>query len=171
MVKKYNIALLPLLKNNAFIYLANEFSLVADKYILGNNSLSHVTLYQFESMENNIENIWCKVSGQWNKQHISLKFAKFSYVTFDKKIYWISLLPEEQNILHHMHKLVANILQLPPKIHYDPHLTLINTKNANYQEKLDIISKSFIPIIDSFCLALGESDEIGQFIKVIYDNI
>lgn len=169
-MKKYNIALLPLLKNNEFIFLANEFSSVADKYILRNNSLPHVTLCQFEYMENKIENIWCKVFDQWSKQHISLKFTKFSYITFDSNIYWISLLPEEQSLLHHMHRLIANILQLPPKMNYDPHLTLINTKNSNCKDEIDRISKTFVPIMDLFFLALGESDEVGQFCKVIYDK-
>jgi len=168
MKRKYNLALIPLSKSKEFVDVAEKFSNIADKYLLGNNSHPHITLYQFEADENQIDNIWRKACDEWNHKLINLELATFSYITFDKDTYWISLLPKDSDILHEMHSIIAGILQLPTKQNYDPHLTLINTKNAVQKDEIEHLSKSFIPIVDSFKLAVGKSDNIGQFIDVIY---
>lgn len=67
-----------------------------------------------------------------------------------------------------MHALIADILRLPTKKSYDPHVTLVNIKNNHYQSEIEKIAKTFMPIVDTFKLSLGKSDEIGQFVEIIF---
>lgn len=83
MEKKYNLALMPILKSNEFIEVAQKFSGVSDKYLLGKNSFPHVTLYQFEAEEKEIDGIWQKVTDVWRQKPIDLELGEFSYITFD----------------------------------------------------------------------------------------
>ncbi len=168
MKKKYNLALVPLKKSNEFVKLASKFSSISEKYLLGNNSYPHVTLYQFEENEELINNIWQKVCEQWQYSSIILHLNTFSYITFDQNIYWISLLPSNSEVLHEMHALIANILLLPIKQNYDPHLTLISTKNAYYYDEIDKLSNNLKFTIDEFQLVLGKSDDIGQLTEIIF---
>lgn len=170
MKKKYNLALLPISKSDDFIYISGKFANIADQYLLGENSLPHITLYQFEMEESKINLIWEKISNTWNNEDINIELSEFSYITFNKKIYWISLLPTNPDILHKMHGFIANIIGLPCYKNYDPHLTLINTKINNYQNEIDIRSSFFHPITDTFSLALGNSDTVGQFTKIIHQK-
>lgn len=48
MPKKYNLALIPVSKGVEAVRFAKKFAGLADKYLLGDNSLPHVTIYQFE---------------------------------------------------------------------------------------------------------------------------
>ena len=170
MKKKYNLALTPVLKSKKFIEVAQKFSDVSDKYLLEENSFPHVTLYQFEAEEKEIDGIWQEVIDVWKQKPIDLELGEFSYITFDNDIYWISLLPRNSEVLHTMHALIAEILRLPTKKSYDPHLTLVNTKNNHYQSEIERIAKAFTPIADTFKLSLGRSDEIGQVIEIIFQS-
>jgi 2'-5' RNA ligase len=170
MKNKYNLALLPTLRSDELITFSAKFANIADQYLLGKNSLPHITLHQFEIEENKIASIWEKISTVWKDEYINIELSKFSYITFDKKTYWISLLPKNTEILHKMHIFIANTIRLPLKENYDPHLTLLNTKVDHYQSELDNISNVFHPISDKFILTLGSSDLIGQFTNVIYQK-
>ncbi len=164
---KFNIALTPKSKNNTIIQCAKNFSAIADQYLLGEKSLPHVTLYQF-TYENDIERIWKKICQSFGHYCINLKFEKFSCVTFDNKIFWASLLPDNCDSLIKMHSLVANGINKPAKGSYDPHMTLINTKNRNYEDLINKFSKTYTPIQDTFFLSLGKSDDVGQFTELLY---
>lgn len=48
------------------------------------------------------------------------------------------------------------------------HLTLINTKNREYEKEAASVSASYTQIKDTFMLSLGESDDIGQLINILY---
>jgi 2'-5' RNA ligase len=168
MQKKYNLALIPTKNSAAVIALAQKFSAIADKYLLGEKSLPHVTLYQFTAEEKEMDLLWKKICNIWHKKPIKLTFNEFSYLTFDNKIHWLSLLPNKNNILHEMHNTIASILQLPSKKTFDPHMTLINTLNQYYKEKVAPLIRLYVPIADSFALALGTSDDIGQLLKLIH---
>ena len=63
---------------------------------------------------------------------------------------------------------MANILQLPIKKTFDPHMTLISTKNKEYEKSAASVSDSYQPIADKFILSLGVSDDIGQLTNIIY---
>ncbi len=170
MKNKYNLALTPISKKEEFIKLSQQFSNIADKYSLGNNSLPHVTLYQFEADEKEIENIWKQTCEIWEEKPINLEFSKFSCITFDNATYWVSLLPNNYDTLHKMHSIIANIIKLPIKKNFDPHVTLISTKNKDYEKKADEISQSYTPITDTFVLTIGKSDTVDQLTEIIHQH-
>jgi 2'-5' RNA ligase len=168
MKKKYNLALTPISKDEEFINLSQEFSGIADKYLLGKNSMPHITLYQFEIEEEEIEHVWEKVSKEWEEKPINLQLSQFSCISFDNTIFWVSLLPNSTDILHEMHGKIATLLNLPIKKSFDPHLTLINTKNKDYEKEAAKLSGSYVPITDAFMLTLGKCDPIGQLTEIIH---
>lgn len=167
---KYNLALTPLSKGDEVVKCANQLSKLADKYLLGKNSLPHVTLYQFETEENEIKNIWNCVGKAWNEEPIELEFKKFSSVTFNGVIYWVSLLPNNRDKLHEMHGLIAQVLNKQIKSSFDPHMTLFNTKNKDHDKEVYAMRKLYKPISDTFVLSLGNSDDVGQLTKVIFNR-
>ncbi len=141
---------------------------MADEYLLSDSSLPHVTLYQFQVEEKEIDHTWERVCNVWKEQPIDLVFSKFSCITFDGNIFWVSLLPDNCDALHKMHDFIASILQLPVKKTFDPHMTLINTRNEKYEQEVAKLSGSYKPIADSFILSLGASDDIGQLTQIIH---
>ncbi|OGT48304.1 MAG: hypothetical protein A3E82_05810 [Gammaproteobacteria bacterium RIFCSPHIGHO2_12_FULL_38_11] len=168
MKNKYNLALMPMTINDEVVKLSHVFSDLADKYILNEKSLPHVTLCQFEIEDDEIDSIWNKVCEQWREDPIDLMFEEFSCLTFDNHIYWVSLLPNNVDALHEMHGKITNIINQPAKKLFDPHMTLINTKNTEYEMSVDQYSSSYKPVRDKFILKLGRCDGVGQFTEVIY---
>jgi len=168
MENKFNIALLPRSEKKVVIEYSQFLSSIADQYILGERSLPHVTLYQFQANESDIESIWNDVCNNLSQKSIELLFEKFSCITFDKTIFWASLLPDNCDRLMQMHSIVADILNQPVKPNYDPHMTLISTKDSSYENLVDQLSKRYTPIKDLFVLSIGRSDDIGQFTEMIY---
>lgn len=168
MKKKYNLALIPISKSDQPVALAKQFSNIADGYLLGDKSLPHVTLYQLHAEDNEIDSIWNEVSDAWDGKPIDLAFNKFSCITFDNNIFWISLLPDNCDVLHEMHGQIANILKLPINKTFDPHMTLISTKNKENENEAARAADSYKAINDTFILALGASDEIGQLTAIIH---
>ena len=128
-MKKFNVALTPINESQSIINFAKNFSAIADEYILGEKSLPHVTLYQFMADENGIDNIWEKVCKSLEQHFIDLSFREFSCITFDSNIFWASLLPSNCDLLIKMHSSISNIIDKPIKNNYDPHMTLINTRD------------------------------------------
>lgn len=161
---KYNLALIPISCGNEVIRYANQFSTMADKYLLGSNSLPHVTLYHFET--DRVEDIWKQVTDVWNEKSILLNFFEFSCVSFDNCIFWASLLPDNGDELHRMHRLIAQVLEKPVKENFEPHMTLFNTKHKDYEKEVNELKKTYTPISDKFILSLGKSDDVGQFSEV-----
>lgn len=168
MLRKYNIALIPVSKNIEIMNCANFFSSISDQYQLGENSLPHVTLCQFQADESTIQDLWDKVCDALTEHTISLELKYFSCISFDNKIFWVSLMPDQRTLLNDMHKVVAGIVNSPVKKSYDPHLTLINTKDSEYEKMADKLIKTYSPISDDFVLSIGECDGIGQFTKLLY---
>lgn len=168
MKKKYNIALTPTAQSEKIIALARILSPIADKYLLGKDSLPHVTLYQFIFDEGDINTLWQKILIAVHEKNINLVFDKLSCITFDDDTYWASLIPSHRDDLNEIHLLVASILNMPANKSYDPHLTLINTKNQDYENEVKNLINRYLPIKDSFTLSLGEGDDIGQLIKLLH---
>lgn len=54
MKNKYNLALVPMSNPGAFIDVAQKSSNISGNYLLGKNSLPHVTLRQFDAEDNEI---------------------------------------------------------------------------------------------------------------------
>ena len=168
MKSRYNIALIPAKENDSVIKCAHFLSDVADRYLLGENSLPHVTLYQFQANDSDIESIWEKACDKLSQTSIELTFEKFSCITFGQAIFWASLLPDNGDVLMKMHSIIADVINQPVKVNYDPHMTLISTKDASYENLVNKLYKTYTPIQDVFILALGRSDDIGQLTEVIY---
>lgn len=168
MKNKYNIALIPSSQSCSVIEYARFLAPIADKYLLGERSLPHVTLYQFYAEESQIELLWETVRSKLDRHTIELAFHEFSCLTFDESTFWASLLPDHGDALMQMHYVVAETIGQPIKQNYDPHMTLMNTKNAAYEERVAILKNRYKPIRDTFVLALGKSDEIGQFTEVVF---
>ncbi len=168
MKNRYNLALIPSSESDAVVKYAHFLLDIADGYLLGEHSLPHVTLYQFQANESDIESIWEKAYSELNQTSIELAFEKFSCITFDRTVFWVSLLPDNDDVLMKMHSIVANVIKQPVKPSYDPHMTLINTKDSSYENLVNKLAKIYTPIKDTFVLALGRSDDIGQLIEIIY---
>jgi 2'-5' RNA ligase len=162
-LRKYNIALLPVTKSKVIIRCAQFLSKISYQYQLGEKSLPHVTLYQFKAKEDELDGIWANTCKALQTHSIHLTFKDVSAVTFDNKIFWISLLPNQRDFLHEMHQTVANTVNLAINKSYDPHMTLINTKNNSYAIMTDKFVESYSPIEDDFILSIGGCDAIGQF--------
>jgi 2'-5' RNA ligase len=166
---RYNIALIPSTKSDQVIHFAKNFSVMADTYLLGEKSLPHVTLCQFMAAEDELLSIWKVVCQSVEQQSIQLVFEKFSCMT-GYNSFWVSLLPNHSDLLTNMHNVITNLVKDPIKKisdHYDPHMTLMNSKEVKYENAVKTFSNSYIPIQDTFILALGKSDDFGQLVEVI----
>jgi 2'-5' RNA ligase len=167
MKEKYNLALLPMTKSEDIINASQAFSNMADKYVLGEQSLPHLTLYQFKIEESETKHLWEVVCETWNEDPINLVLEKLSFITFDEDIYWVSLLPGNPTILRKMHEKISRIINHPAKESFDPHVTLINTRNKDCKKEVDKFAIQYEPIRDSFILKLGKRDDVGQFTEVV----
>ena len=163
MIKKYNLALLPATKNAEIIKYSQTLSGLADTYMLGVDSLPHVTLYQFEIDETEINLLWAKVNQSWTEAPLEITFNRLSCLTFNQIIYWVLLMPTNAITLYEMHAKIANIIHRPIKKNYDPHMTLINTKNKNCELEIKKLLSPYQPMRDVFTLSLGRCDAVGQF--------
>jgi len=171
----YNIALIPQTKSHEFIQLANTFSFLANNYLLGPRSLPHVTLCQFYAETNEIDILWQKVCAALLPSPIELLFTEWSFVTINS-LFWVSLLPSTRDfrgqvplmstLIKQMIKQSAHKWHLTPSS-YDPHLTLLNTKQKDYKNTVTSLQTNPIHIIDTFQVCLGRSDEVGQLIEIV----
>jgi len=166
-VRKYNIALIPESCSDLVINCANNFKHISDRYLLGENSFPHVTLYRFSSDASEIEHIIQKINNSNIPKTINLQFNEFSYASFHRSVYWTSLMPDKVDELNHMHYLTSKILGKPVKENFDPHMTLMNTKHAQYESLAADVKQRYNSIRDKFILTIGESDDIGQVTKII----
>ena len=168
---KYNLALTPVSTGDEIVKCAIQLSKLADKYLIGKDSLPHVTLYQFNAEEKIIDDIWKRVKEAWKEEPpIELEFKEFSCVSFDGVIFWVSLLPNNRDKLHEMHGLIAQVLNKPTKKNFDPHMTLFNTKNKDCEKDVGAIKSFYKPISDVFVLSLGHSDDVGQLTKILFTH-
>ncbi len=168
MKQKYNLALIPQAKAEEVIHLSQKLSKLADKYLLGKNSNPHVTLYQFEMEAQELAPLCSRLKKEWQEKPIALSFGQLSYTTFNKRIYWISLLPKQTVILHKLHSKIAELIGLPVKTAFDPHMTLINSKNKPSEQEVQKLLPLAQPLTDTFILCLGSSDEVGQLTEILY---
>lgn len=167
MIKRYNIALIPSTASQLIVSCASNFVSISDCYQLGGTSLPHVTIYQFTAGEDEISSIIEKIKTTAVHRAIELSFDTFSCITFDNRVYWASLMPNKVEELNQMHQQIAKQLNQPIKPTYDPHMTLMSTLDSSYETLVDEVKRDYQPIKDNFILTLGESDEIGQYLRVL----
>lgn len=171
MLKKYNIALMPISKKEEIIQFAQHFSAISDEYQLGMHSLPHITLCHFHAEEKNIQAIWQRICQALPKQGIELTLTDFSCITFNGIIFWISLIPNQRSVLNTMHRIVATIVKEPVNAYYTPHMTLANTRDAQYGKKITEITKFYTALSDQFILSIGACDSIGQLTKLFFKAV
>ncbi|MFJ1270094.1 hypothetical protein ACD661_16165 [Legionella lytica] len=164
---KYCIAFLPS-NDNELISLSNSFTNLNKEYKLGIESIPHVTVCQFFYEDSEIENLWGLITKNIETHQINLSFDSFSCITFDNEIFWISLLPTETEDLHNINQQITSMLKIESSRLYDPHLTLLSTKDAYYESKAEQNIGEYKKIADDFILSMGECDEIGQFTKILF---
>lgn len=168
-MNRYCVALLPIKNADAFIALSQQISLEKD-YKLGLNSIPHVTIAQFWFEKNKLEKLWETVIASIKVTPVNLTFKKFSCLTFDNSNYWISLLPTKIEELHRLHNHLNSIINIDLPRPYDPHLTLLSTKDTNYKEKAQPILNKNISISADFIIAIGHCDELGQFTNILFQT-
>lgn len=163
------VAFVPVTQGKTIIQYAHQFSDLADHYQLNANSLPHVTLAHFMADKKDLSQIWQKLCLALTPQHITLCLKKFSCITRGG-YNWVALLPGEDATLKKMHTIVARIIApvQKPLTAYEPHLTLINTTDKDYIEKIQPLLNSYTQIKDEFILALGACDAIGQLTDILY---
>jgi len=168
---RYNIALLPVRGAEKVVRLSGEFANIAEGYRLGSHSLPHVTLCQFVAYPVVLEDLWRQVCTQTGCVQVELTFRKLSFTTSDQQVYWIALVPDEREMLQELHEQVTGIIGQPLNrayANYDPHMTLVNTKNSAGKNLLLPVEKAMQPLRERFVLSLGKADALWQYREVLY---
>ncbi|MDR3491687.1 MAG: hypothetical protein P4M12_06540 [Gammaproteobacteria bacterium] len=169
-MNRYNIALIPQTQSAAIIKLAQNFSDISESYLLGADSLPHVTLCQFMQNDSDVKLTWLNVLEVLKTHVIELEFPELN-IFINPNLFWVSLKPNKIDILKKMHKQAASVIKKPLGRcfkFYDAHMSLTNTLDKNFQEHVKAVEKKYKPIKDNFILALGQSDEEGQLKKIIH---
>jgi 2'-5' RNA ligase len=172
MQKKYILALLSK-KPDIFVREAQKhFSDLTEGYLLGENSRPHITLCQFFlNSPNLLPEIWEEVQ-QICPSPPQPSFTKFAFkknIFKDNLTWWAQLVVGPNADLIHLHTLCVFLLEKKGisciNAHgknYDPHLTLALNKELRLS---DLDTHLFDP--SPFELALGEADELGQFVQTV----
>ena len=142
----YNLAYTPsqeFVKEGLTIYSKQYSELMThENYALGEGSIPHITLCQFDDENNDFETVYKElkilVNNNYFDKFLEIEFNRQRCQTYDKKYSWsdkclISLIPSELNNI----KLLKNHIKSNDIINkcagkimdnYDPHLTLYNSK-------------------------------------------
>lgn len=179
MIKKYNIAFVPIQKPSIFIDYAISLShsIKPEKYLLGAQSLPHVSICHCEIGEHEVETIWHAVT-KLSLPTISLTFNSIrckSYSGHPKwgGVCWLSLVPDKIDLLKQIHLLIAQIIKVPLNSafdDYDPHLTLLNSFDEEQCNRFIETPKLKTELTDDFSIVLGEIDEEGQLLNILYES-
>ncbi|MBS0185195.1 MAG: hypothetical protein JSS34_02415 [Proteobacteria bacterium] len=168
-LKRYNIALLALEKAPYIQEAQKLFSKNYKNYILGDESLPHITLCQFYAEDGALEGILKDVKKI--KAWPSVNFTGISFQKEKNTPFWwaeLSVLCEASllNFQSHIMSLLKQYKTVPlnlPENLYRPHLTLARVTSL----KIKAIHEDLLTQ-RPFTLALGESDFFGQFVKTRY---
>lgn len=165
-MKRFNIAYIPKYNSKEFIKLSRSFNPKSYNYNLGENSLPHITICQFLADVSEIGQIWNDVGFKIREYKITLSFNSFSNISFDDKLFWLSIIPEPNQQLIDTFNIVSTIVNPIKKDTFDPHLTLFNY----FPEKLilNFPVEREISMEEEFELILGESDCSGQLKNIIF---
>lgn len=165
-MKKYIIAYTPCQNYDTFLGLTYGKISCSEGYCIGENSIPHITLSQFYAEPEALTDIWNSVTRETNHHVIEVNFNEYSYLTFDGRVYWLSLLPSQTEELFEMHNTVSQYVDSIRKDIYDPHLTLFNFLEHSFLTKRETL-ESDVSIREKFVLSLGECDSFGQLTKII----
>lgn len=170
-MKKYIIAYVPCFDHAVFTSLIEGQKKYSKSYCVGADSVPHVTITQFLINPEDLEEVWGSVCSKIENPFIELEFKKYSQVTFDGNLHWLSLIPEQTAELFEGHFIASKFIEPLRKDAYEPHLTLFNFLIKNFQIDIESLEQG-VEIKGGFHLVLGESDPVGQLTNVIatYDN-
>lgn len=168
--EKYNIALISTGHPEAYIELANIFFKENSQgYLLGQNSFPHITLCQFMSDRSILPFIIVELEKVDRNPPIHLTGLRFSN-KYNSNLWAASLSVERTSALMNLLQCVVDILYHhnlvplnPTEDLYTHHLTLAGVNGIQVKN----FSKDIF-MDDLFNLALGESDELGQFTKILH---
>lgn len=165
-MKRFNIAYVPKYNSKKFINMSESFHPESYNYNLGESSLPHITICQFIADENEIGQVWNEVCSKISEYGITLIFNCFSNISFDEKLFWLSIIPDFNQQLIDTFDIVSKIVKPIRNDAFDPHLTLFNY----FPDKLSInfLLEKSINIEEEFELILGESDNAGQLKNIIF---
>ncbi|MCA0404138.1 MAG: 2'-5' RNA ligase family protein [Proteobacteria bacterium] len=174
MHQRYNLALIPT-NSLQFVQYSDSLSQIAptDTYQLGQDSLPHVTLCQFEMPSNQIDAIWDKVKAlelASIELHFAIKRSKIYEHAKWGGVCWVSLISNELNKLKEMHLDITQIIKNPINAafnDYDPHLTLFNSNYEEAYAHLNLEPEVNPPLRDEFRIALGLLDNVGQITEIL----
>ncbi|MGN6670898.1 MAG: 2'-5' RNA ligase family protein [Candidatus Nucleicultricaceae bacterium] len=170
MQQRYNFALLSTGHPERYITAAeHHFQHLADGYLLGSESLPHITLAQFRADPEVLPALITALALVPHIIPIHLSGLGFSNKA-DTPLWGASLTVARSSNLLTLHQTVVHILAqhtLSPLNAtgdlYRPHLTLARIHRLDVHDfKKDIFEG------DTFRLALGLSDELGQFKRVLH---
>lgn len=167
-----NIALLPKTLSKSFIELSAAFSTNAD-YLLGEHSYPHITLAQFYIADNvDIDELWQDVK----KTLAALSIAELdihfnqAYSKVENAYAWLELRFAGHPLCYRLHEALVFLLEQKRLFcinasldKYLPHLTLARTTDLFMQAQLP----RNVDMKDTFYVALGEADELGQFVQLL----
>src|SRR5258708_30866165 len=120
-MKKFNIAFIPKNNTKQFISLIEKEKKYSNSYCIGIKSIPHVTICQFYFDPENVDSVWDKICNNLEDTSIYLSFRRYSNISFDNKLYWLSLLPEEYKDLNEIFRKVTRYLTSIRKDAYNPH--------------------------------------------------
>jgi hypothetical protein len=176
-IRRYNLALLP--EDAAFSARCIElsqthFSKLAINYLLGPDSLPHVTLCQFLMPENHVKAVWQYVEATLGRRYT----VKFSNIYFSPgkaehrglMTTGLKAVPEESytSIQAHLHGWLDSRgydVRTGTGEDYFPHLTLAVMKEAPTYPYIEWPDKVLGDQSRAFSLSLGLSNEYGAYIK------
>ena len=169
-IKRYNIALLSIGRPEAYIQIANLlFKPYAQSYLLGPDSLPHITLCQFLAQSSNIFDLIPDLEHADQRPPVHLTGLRFSN-KHHSNLWGASLSVKRSPELMKLQAFVVDLLSHhrlsplnPVGELYVPHLTLAR---VNCIQVKNFPKDIFID--DLFNLALGDSDELGQFTKILH---
>jgi len=175
---KYNIALIPVeekVTDQIVKYAKTQFQVKPAEYLLGPNSLPHITLCHFVAEEKQVEDISKRIIAL-NQSSLELTFETQRSKTYLAhpiwgKWSWVSLMPDRQDQLKEMHEKMATIVRPTNAAFdaYDPHMTLINSYDKEQCKKINETPQVFPAFKGSFKIILGKLDDVGQVTEVLYD--
>ncbi len=168
MKQRYNFALITNDYQKYIDFAQNHFSTVAHNYLLGTNSLPHITVCQFYTSPDIVPKLIAEIPGVDKEIPIDFRGICFTKKS-DPNLWGASLLVDRSKDLLLVLDTIACILQqydIEPinKIDemYFPHLSLAQVTNTS----LSNISQEILET-NYFSIALGESDDEGQLTAII----
>jgi 2'-5' RNA ligase len=169
---RYIIALLAVFPSFFIKEAQEQFGAVSQGYLLSQSSLPHITLAQFSTDDQEIvSKIWSDVQTSTTSIPQPL-FTGIGLSKKDKHLWGVSLLVKREPALVEIHRTIVALLEKHGLACisetgelYRPHLTLARIKEPKLLGFNDGLLEPA-----PFTIALGKSDENGQYLSTIFSQ-